>query len=167
MNGGSVNRAVVALLAVVGVAVGILVMASEVARRVRVRQMIRQGDDLGWLKQEFSLGDRELERIRRLHEGYLPQCRESCERIAAKSRELDQALNSTNVVTSAVELKLKELAVLRAECQIRMLRHFKEVASAMPPEQAQRYCAEMQRLTLGNGQPYDQPSGVDSPHGHH
>ncbi len=167
MTGGYVNRAVLGLAAIVVLAVGILVMTSEVARRVRTQQMSQRGDDLGWLKQEFSLGDRELGRIRRLHEGYLPQCRESCERIAAKSRELEQVLSLTNVVTIEAELKLKELALLRAECQTRMLRHFKEVASAMPPEQAQRYCAEMQRLTLGNGQPYDHPVGVESPHGHH
>jgi len=167
MNGGFVNRALLGLAAVVVLAVGILVMASEVARRVRTQQMSQRGDDLGWLKHEFSLGEGEMDRIRRLHEGYLPQCRESCERIAAKSRELEQVLNGTNVVTTEVELKLKELAVLKAECQIRMLRHFKEVASAMSPEQAQRYCAEMQRLTLGNSQPYDHSGGVESPHGHH
>lgn len=161
------QRSLLGLAAVGLLAVAILLMASEVARRVRVEQVSRRADDLRWLKEEFSLGDQDLERIRRLHEGYLPQCRESCERIAAKFKELEQVLNSTNVVTSEAELKLKELALLRAECQTRMLRHFKEVASAMAPEQARRYCAEMQRLTLGNSQPYDHSIGVESPHAHH
>jgi len=34
--------------------------------------------ELVWLKQEFKLSDGEFERLSKLHEAYLPQCRERC-----------------------------------------------------------------------------------------
>ena len=49
------------------------------------RQMAK--DDLSWLKREFRLSDAEVQRVRQLHEGYLPKCREMCGKIAAKQSD--------------------------------------------------------------------------------
>lgn len=154
--------------AVAALAAMVVLGASELTRRVCVQRASQAGDDLAWLQEEFSLNARELERIRQLHQGYLPQCRAFCERIAQKSKELETALTTSSGVNAETETRLKELALLRAECQTRMLRHFQEVAAAMPTAQGQRYFSEMQRLTLGKAQPYDHAEdGSASHHGHH
>jgi hypothetical protein len=95
------------------------------------------------------LNDAELARVRQLHEGYLPICREFCALIDARQRELQALLVSPTNATAAVEQKLIEAGTIRAQCQAAMLHYFREVSLVMPPEQGQRYLAEMQRLTLG------------------
>src|SRR6476469_2253009 len=113
------------------------------AMHLCARQM--SADDLSWLKREFRLSDTEMQRVRQLHEGYLPKCREMCGKIAAKQGEVEKAIESGQ----APDAKLMELAALRAQCQAQMLRHFEEVSRAMPPEQGKRYLSQMQKLTLG------------------
>lgn len=119
------------------------------ASRARLASGGRQPDELAWLCHEFHLTDAEVARIRPLHEGYLPKCEAMCVRIAAKNRELADVLKGATNISAEVERKLAEAAALRAECQAQMLRHFQEVARAMPLEQGARFLAEMQRLTLG------------------
>jgi|ERR1051326_1598285 hypothetical protein len=123
------------------------------------------GDDLAWLRHEFRLNESEMQRIRQLHEGYLPKCREMCARIAAKQKEVEAALGDHDGTNSA-EQKLIELGTLRAECQAQMLRHFEEVSRAMPTEQGKRYLVEMQRLTLGLHEQIEKSMGA-SPHSGH
>src|SRR5262249_6332697 len=108
--------------------------------------------------------DAEVGRIRKLHEGYLPQCREMCGRIAEKQTEVEKALNAGE----EPEGKLVELATLRAQCQAQMLRHFVEVSRAMPPEQGKRYLTETEKLTLGFHQNIERSMGEmpASGHGH-
>jgi hypothetical protein len=132
-------------------------------------RLVGTTDDLDWLRLEFRLSDAEMSRIRQLHQGYLPQCGSYCDQIAAKKRELARALDNGTNVTSAVELKLAEIAALRAQCQAAMLRHFAEVSRVMPPEQGRRYLAEMQRLTLGFHEQVENRMSSDGPgpHGHH
>ena len=122
-------------------------------------------DDLAWLRHEFRLSDAEMQRIRQLHEGYLPKCREMCGRIANKQKEVESTLANGSATNSA-EQKLIELGTLRAECQAQMLRHFEEVSRAMPAEQGKRYLAEMQRLTLGFHEQIENSMGA-SPHSGH
>jgi len=156
------------LVSLVILAVLVVALTSAVARRVCVHQLTSAGDDLTWLRQEFSLNDSDLQRIRQLHEGYLPKCREFCERIAAKSRELENMLATNNAVTAAVEQNIREIAALRADCQTGMLRHFQEVSAVMPPDQGRRYFAEMQQLSLGQHQQFEHSmSPAPAAHGHH
>lgn len=138
-----------------------------IAQRLCARHVV-QADDLAWLRQEFSLNDADLARVRKLHEGYLPKCAEMCGRIAAKKQELEQALAGQTNLTTAAEKNLSELGALRAQCQTEMLRHFVEVSQAMPPEQGKRYLAQMQRLTLGFHEQIEQSMSKDGhAHGHH
>lgn len=123
------------------------------------------GSELAWLKMEFGLEEGEYERIRKLHEGYLPQCAVMCERIAAANGELEKMVLATNVVTPEISAKLNEIGQLRQECQAQMLKHFYAVSEAMPAEQGRRYLAEMQRLTsLSNMR--DHSGSVHGEHGH-
>jgi hypothetical protein len=139
----------------------VLVMATLsyiFAMRLSARQMA--DDDLAWLKREFRLTDTDMQRIRQLHEGYLPKCQEMCGKIAEKQSEVEEALGSGDVP----DAKLVELATLRAQCQAQMLNHFREVSRAMPSEQGKRYLAEMQRLTLGFHQDIERSMGVHGKH---
>jgi hypothetical protein len=163
------RRSLLILLVVLLAGAAIASTSYLLARRICVRQLAPNGDDLAWLRDEFHLGNAEMQRIRQLHEGYLPKCRENCARIAAKKQELQAALDKAQGMAPEAQQKLAEVAALRAQCQANMLAHFYEVSRAMPPEQGRRYLAEMQRLTLGfHEQIEDTMSpGTSSPHGHH
>lgn len=139
------------------------------AARLPVSQPPQNVDELAWLREEFDLTENDLNKVRLLHEGYLPQCDEMCQRIIAKDKELTAVLQGATNMSPVVEQKIAELAALRAECQTRMLSHFFEVSHAMPPEQGRRYLAEMQRLTLGGYAQMEQAhSGTDAnAHGNH
>ena len=118
-------------------------------RRVCTACAARQSDSLDWLRQEFHLSDADMTRIHAMHDGYMPKCADMCGQIAAKKKELDEALAGATNVSATAKQKLTELAVLRSQCQAQMLEHFIEVSRAMPPEQGKRYLAEMERLTIG------------------
>ena len=163
------RRSLVILVAVLLAAVAVAGFSYFTARQFCVQHLARSGDDLEWLRMEFHLSDAELARVRQLHEGYLPKCGAICEQIAARKLELEAAFAaSTNAVTPAVRQKLGEIASLRAQCQAQMLQHFYEVSQAMPSEQGRRYLAEMQRLTLGFHEQFEnRMSGPPHAHGHH
>jgi hypothetical protein len=143
------RRSLLLLLAVVATGGVVCYGSFRLAGHLCCARMERPTDDLDWLRLEFHLSPPELARIRQMHEGYLPQCKSYCDRIAAKKQELELILPAGTNAAPAVEQKLAEIAALRAQCQAAMLRHFAEVSGVMPPEQGHRYLAEMQRLTLG------------------
>ena len=107
-----------------------------------------QTPELAWFKQEFHLSDAEFTRISQAHEQYLAGCAERCHRIDLKNQALAQLLAATNNITPEIEKALAESALLRAECQKKMLQHFYEVSRTMPPEQGKRYLAWVQSKTV-------------------
>lgn len=111
--------------------------------------MVSNTPELAWLKQEFSIPDAEFDRISKLHQAYSAACQERCARIDAKNDQLKSLLAATRTVTPAVEAALREAALLRAECQARMLEHFYLVSETMPPPQRERYLAWVINRTLG------------------
>ena len=159
------------IVVIVAVAASALLLGGSyrISTRLCTQQLAGSADDLEWLRQEFQLGDEELKRVRELHDGYMPQCAEMCQQIAAKKRELESALDGATNVSAAAEQKLSELGALRARCQTQMLRHFAEVSQAMPPEPGRRYLAEMQRHTLGFHEQIEQSmsKSADHKHGNH
>jgi Spy/CpxP family protein refolding chaperone len=163
------RRSLFILLAVVLASATIFLAAFRLGGHLGRVHLAKSIDDLDWLRLEFRLSDAELARIRQLHEGYLPKCQSYCAQIAAKKRELQELVASSTNASAAIEQKLAEIATLRAQCQVEMLRHFTEVSRAMPPEQGRRYLAEMQRLTLGFHEQIEQSMSHPSTagHGHH
>jgi hypothetical protein len=163
------RRSLVILLAILLAGVAIAGASYLLGCRICARQLAGSGDDLAWLRREFHLSDSEMQRIRQLHDGYLPKCHENCARIVAKKQELQAALDHAQGMTPEAQQKLAEVAALRAQCQANMLGHFYEVSQAMPAEQGRRYLAEMQRLTLGFHEQIENTMSPDtsSPHGHH
>jgi len=161
-------------VAVLFFAVGVLALFAlcfVAMARWRVHQAAQGGDQLQWLRTEYKLSDAEMDRIRTLHEGYLPKCEALCARIAATTREAEAEMATATTVTPAVAAKLKEAADLHAECQAQMLAHFFEVSRAMPPEQGSRYLEEMKRFVLdGAGMAGHESTQRDlqgAPHAHH
>ena len=163
------RRSIFIVLAVTAASVFLFVASSYLASRLCSHHLTRPTDDLDWLRVEFDLKQTDLVRIRHLHEAYIPTCQDYCNRIATKKNALQEDLSGGDAATEEVEQKLTEIAVLRAQCQAAMLRHFQEVSQAMPPEPGQRYLAEMQRLTLGYHEQIEasmtRPGSV--PHGRH
>lgn len=161
------NRSLVILLG--ALALGAAIFAGSYFASQRATQMCcaNPADDLSWLRTEFHLGDAEMTRIRKLHEGYQPQCAEICARIAAKNRELEAVLGAGTNLTAEAQVKLNEIAGLRAQCQAQMLQHFAAVSRAMPPDEGRRYLAEMIKLTLGEHAQVEQSMSGDPGHEHH
>jgi hypothetical protein len=104
--------------------------------------------ELTWLKREYHLSDKEFEQICQMHDSYMSGCAERCRQIDEKNEQLRKLLAATNAVTPQVETTLAESALLRAECQKKMLNHFFEVSRMMPPEQGRRYLAWVQDKTI-------------------
>lgn len=156
------------LFGVAGLGVVVFGGSYLLAQRICTRQLANPADDLAWLRQEFRLSDAEMAFIRKLHDGYLPKCHAMCERIAAKKRELAEALADATNVTPVAEQRLAELGALRAECQAQMLRHFAEVSQAMPQEQGRRYLDKMRQLTLGSHEKVEESmsGAAGQSHGH-
>src|ERR1017187_1729080 len=160
------NRSLVILLGALALAAAIFAGSYFTAQRVTVTCCARPADNLSWLQDEFHLSDGEMTRIRELHEGYLPKCAEMCAKVAAKKSELASVLGNSTNITGEAQIKLNEVAALRAQCQVQMLQHFVAVSQAMPPEQGQRYLAEMKQLTLGTNGLMEQSMSGDTGHEH-
>ena len=141
------RRAFLLMVAVVTVAGGVFAAGRFAASRMRVAQARSQTDDLAWLRTEFGLSEAEIAKVRTLHEAYLPECDRMCARIATANRELASVLAASTNVTPVVLDKLSAVAVLRADCQAQMLRHFYEVSRSMPSEQGRRYLQVMTQKT--------------------
>lgn len=160
------HRPLTILLGAVAICSVIFAGSYYVAQRVCARHAANPADDLDWLRQEFHLSATEMARIRQLHNGYLPECGEICERISAKKLEIQNSLAGATNVTADAERKLHELGDLRAQCQTRMFRHLTEVSREMPPDEGRRYLAEMQRVVLGSHEAIEQSMSASSGHDH-
>lgn len=155
------------LIVLLALAVGAVVfaVAYQLSHRLCAGKMTAN-DDLAWLRQEFQLSAADLAQVRKLHDGYLPRCAEMCRQITAKKREVESSLEGTTNLTDEARQKLSELGALRAQCQAQMLEHFVEVSRVMPPEQGQRYLAEMQRVVLGTHEQIERSMSDSAGHTH-
>jgi len=158
------NRSLVILLGALALAAAVFAGSYFVSQRACL--MTRSSDELSWLRDEFHLSDAEMARVRQLHEGYMPQCAKMCALIAAKQAEVQTALGNGTNVTAEAQKKLTELGELRAQCQAQMIQHFVTVSQAMPPEQGQRYLAEMKKVTLGSHEEIEQSMSDHAGHEH-
>lgn len=146
---------------------GVLVFvgAWQVAARLCESRFADGVDDLAWLQEEFGLNETELARVRELHEAYLPECEAYCREIAARQARLEDLLGQGKLADPEVEPTLLEIGEWRARCQANMLRHFRRVADAMPPEEGARYLEVMTRLTLGAHESFERQMTPDQERG--
>jgi hypothetical protein len=160
------NRSLVILLGALALGAAIFGGSYFTAQRATEMCCSKPADDLSWLRTEFHLSDAEMAHVRELHAGYLPKCAEMCAQIAAKKNELALVLGTGTNISAEAQAKLNEIAALRAQCQAQMLQHFIAVSQAMPPEQGQRYLAEMKQLTLGTNELMEQSMSDHTGHEH-
>jgi hypothetical protein len=160
------RKAAIILFSALALGAGLFAVAFLCARHLCVQQMAQSTDDLDWLRLEFRLKDTELARIRAMHEGYLPKCHENCQRIAAKKEALAQAIAAGTNATATIDQLRADVRALREHCQQEMLAHFEEVSRAMPPEQGERYLAEMRRLVLGAHEQVEASMSATNAHAH-
>ena len=160
------NRSLAILIGALALGVALFAGSYFASQRATVMCCVNPADDLSWLKSEFHLSDAEMARIRELHEGYQPKCAEICTEIASAKRDLAALVGNGTNLTPEAQAKLNEIAALRAQCQSNMLAHFVAVSQAMPPEQGQRYLAEMKRLTLDEHEQVEQSMSGDTVHEH-
>ncbi|MEI7729302.1 MAG: periplasmic heavy metal sensor [Verrucomicrobiota bacterium] len=160
------RRPLLIFVAMLLAGVAVFLASQRLAAHWCIQHAVQPGDDLAWLRLEFHLNDADLARVRELHDGYLPKCREFCERIDSRKRELQTMLAASTSTPAAIEQKLIEVGTLRAQCQAAMLQHFREVSQVMPPEQGRRYLAEMQRLTLGFHEQVEHTMSPANPNSH-
>jgi hypothetical protein len=144
------NRSLLILLGALALGTAVFAGSYFTSQRVCMSTMNHSVDGLSWLRDEFHLSDAEMTRIRRLHEGYQPECARMCALIVAKDAEVQAALGEGTNVTAEAQKKLIELGELRAQCQAKMLEHFIAVSRTMPPQEGQRYLAVMKQVTLGD-----------------
>ncbi len=115
------------------------------------RAMMRDPQpELAWLKKEFKLSNTDYARLVKLHEAYLPQCAQRCQRIAEQNRQLQQLLSNTTAMSPEIQNLLAERAKTRASCEAEMLKHFIEVSRTMPAEQGRRYLQWVEQQTFLN-----------------
>ena len=125
------------------------------------RSMMREPQpELAWLKKEFKLSDKEFSRISRLHEAYLPQCKDRCLRIEQQNQRLQQLFATATNVTPEIQNLLADRARTRAECEAEMMKHFLEVSRTMPPEQGRRYLVWVEKQTSLHGQGMEERHGA-------
>jgi len=160
------KRSLLILLGALTLGTAIFAGSYFVAQRTTKMCCAKPTDDLAWLRDEFHLNDQEMTQVRKLHEGYMPQCAEMCAKIAAKKTELETSLGNGTNLTAEAQTKMAELADLRARCQAQMLQHFINVSQAMPPEQGRRYLAKMKQLTLGEHEQMENSMSGDMSHEH-
>lgn len=152
----------------------LLIVAWNLGGRMSARVAARSTDDLEWLQRKFDVDPARMESIRALHNAYLPRCAEYCQEIAAAKARLDELLTAGDMADPAIEETLAEIGRWRAKCQAAMLRHFQDVAAAMPREQGAAYLSEMRHLTISTheriesrmsgGEPEPSEPHVHGPH---
>lgn len=141
------HRRMLSLVAAFAAAAAMFAAGRMAAARITEEQARSHSDELAWLRTEFGLSEPQIEEVRRLHDAYRPECAQMCARISAASRELADTVSRSTNESAAFQEKLNAIALLRAECQGRMLHHFFQVSRTMPADQGRRYLELMLRKT--------------------
>jgi len=100
-------------------------------------------DQWVWLRREFHLDDRQLARIRSLHDAYQPICADHCSRILAARQRLAELESAGRRDTPEYAATLRAWDGIKHECQEATLRHLETVAAVMNPGDGRRYLALM------------------------
>lgn len=143
-------RSLIIVLGAVALGAGLFMGSFAASQRVCRACVAGPPGNLHWLQSEYRLSNEQMQRIQQLHNNYLSQCDGMCRMIMAKQQEVATALNNATNINPVAQHKLDDLAACRIQCQSQMLQYFINVSRVMPPDQGQRYLAEMERETLGS-----------------
>jgi hypothetical protein len=156
------------LILVCAVVLGLLLGASAYYWRTAPQRAMLccERPELEWLKQEFLLNDAQFARVGEMHDAYLANCAEMCNRIDGTNALIRQVVASNKAVTPELETLLTQAAELRTQCQRQMLEHIFNVSREMPPEQGKRYLQWVQEQVFTMPHEQSKPSVSHSTHGH-
>lgn len=143
-------RSLIIVLGALALGAGLFMGSFAASQRVCRACVAEAPGSLHWLQGEYHLNNEQMQRIQRLHNDYVSQCDGMCRMISAKQQEVAAALNNATNINPVAQQKLDALAACRSQCQSQMLQYFIDVSRVMPPDQGQRYLAEMERETLGS-----------------
>jgi hypothetical protein len=94
---------------------------------------------LRWLKDEYHLDDAAFERISSLHRDYFQQCDKMCRQIDAADRPLLWRARHQVRKTGEIDAQLVKERAICADCETAAIKHLRQVADLMPPEQGKRF----------------------------
>lgn len=110
------------ILALCGLSYGAFYALSRDSKEVR--QAVKAGDAMEWLRSEFHLTDEQYAKIKRLHDDYYVECSGHCAAIMEARDEGESA---------------EEVARLEAVCEHSMAEHCHDVAAVMTSDDGARY----------------------------
>lgn len=95
--------------------------------------------ELAWLRGELNLSDDQFAQASALHAAYRPECALMCRRIAETRTRMEALAQGTRAMTPELAEAIREHALVRAECQQKMLGHLYQTARLLNDRQAARY----------------------------
>lgn len=144
---------IILILAVTVSAAAFVITRNQCQCAVKNNATMHDGDtllpELEWLHHELNLDDAQFLKVKSLHLAYRPICEALCMKVMASQKKLGRLASQGNLATPELEAALQEQAAVRVECQQAMLKHLKETAAVMSPEQAQQYLDTMLPQVLG------------------
>jgi Heavy-metal resistance len=105
-----------------------------------------------WLRAEFSLDDRQAQKVERIHTEYEMDCAQMCARIAETDARLAKLIRSDQQVTPEIREAIVEADRLRSECRAKMLEHFYRIAAELPAEKRSEYLSVVLPVVLHPGE---------------
>ena len=128
------------LLAIAAVAVAVHLLCYHTATH-DTRQMLKAGDSMAWLREEFALNDEQASAITALEAEYEPRCADLCARISEANTRLEKLLASSKAMTPELEDALREASQVQTDCRAATMAQAFAISAHMAPEQAVRYRA--------------------------
>ena len=127
-----------ALLAAIALATGLV--CYRASDDPALRDAVRSGDAIEWLRADFHLSASQVVAIRQLHESYSGTCEEHCRRIQEATR-LKASLVAKGATPAEVAAAERRIEELRRVCETAIARHVRQVSQLMTPEEGERYLA--------------------------
>ena len=106
----------------------------------------RNGDTMGWLRDEFHLDHQQFAMIERMHRDYSVVCDIHCRTIRAALANRAALLKDPNRDPHDLARIDEQLRSVGAECEQALRRHLEQVAAVMSPEDGRCYLETVQPL---------------------
>jgi hypothetical protein len=100
-------------------------------------------DALAWMRRNYSLSEEEFSKVCALHDSYLPKCDQMCQRMAAATKHLSEALKVSPTMTDEAKAALDEYERAQAMCQQATLQHLLDTAATMKPDAGRAFVQDV------------------------
>ncbi len=104
---------------------------------------LKTTDALAWMRRDYALNDEEFAKVCALHDDYLPRCDKMCQRMAAATTRLSDALKASPDMTEEAKAALSEYEQAEAACRSETLQHLLKTAAVMKPEAGRAFVQQV------------------------